>query len=99
MKNQHKTSANYAKQFIKKKGKSSITQIDDSEDLVAGPSFKCKFYEKEHGPNKCLHLQTECHYYYDVGYIVKFCKKKWSLKTSMLKKLVTYTQKISSPIN
>ena len=94
MKNQDKATANYAKRFTKKKDKSSIAQIKDSEDFAAGPSSKCKFCEKEHGPNEYWHLQVECHYCHDVSHIAKFCKKKSSPRTSPPKDLVTCTRTI-----
>ena len=56
MKNHDKATANYAKRFTKKKGKSSISQIEDSEAFAAGPSSKYKFCKKEHRPNECWHL-------------------------------------------
>ena len=99
MKNQDKAIANYAKRFTKKKGKSSVAPIEDSEDFAAGLSSKCKFCEKEHGPNECWHLQAECHYCHDVGHIAKFCKKKSSPKISPPKELVTCTQRIPSPVD
>ncbi len=96
MKNHDKATANYAKRFTKKKGKSPVTQIEDSEDSTISPSSKCKFCEKEHGPNECWHLQAECHYCHDVGHIAKFCKKKSSPRTSLPKNLITCTQSIAS---
>ena len=100
MKNQDKTIANYAKRFTKKKGKSPVSQIEDYKDSAVGPFSKCKFCEKEHGPNECWHLQAECHYCHNVGHIAKFCKKKSTLpRTSPPKELITYTQSILSPVN
>ena len=99
MKNQDKATANYAKRFTKKKGKSHVAQIEDSEDSAAGPSLKCKFCEKENGPNECWQLQAECHYCHDVGHIAKFCKKKSSLRTSPPKEFVTCIQRIPSPVD
>ena len=42
MKNQDKTKANYAKQFIKKKSQ-LLTRVEDSEDSITGSVSKCKF--------------------------------------------------------
>ena len=53
MNNRNKATANYVKQFIKKKVKSLVTQIEDSEDFTISPSSKCKFCKKEHGSNEC----------------------------------------------
>ena len=93
MKNQDKASANYAKQFTKRKGKASVTWAEDFKDPAPSLPSKCKFCEKEHGPNECWQLQAECHYCYDVGHITKFCKKKTSSQTSP-KEVVTCTQNI-----
>ncbi len=76
IKNQDKATANYVQRYTKKKSKFDFAQIEDSDDSATGRSSKCKFCEKEHGPNKCWHLQAECHYCHDVGHIAKFYKRK-----------------------
>ena len=91
MMNHDKATADYAKRFTKKKGKSFITQIEDSEDFTISLSSKCKFCEKDYGPNECWHLQVKCHYCHNIGHIAKFCKKKSSPKTSPSKNLITCT--------
>lgn len=45
--------ANYAKQFLKKKSKLLIMQIDDSDNLVISSSLKYIFYKKGYKPNEC----------------------------------------------
>lgn len=55
IKNHDKTMTNYAKQFPKKKGKPSTA------DFAISLASKCKFYEKEHKPDECWHLQAEYH--------------------------------------
>lgn len=47
IKNYNKATANYAKQFIKEKSKSSIPQIENSENSAAGLSSKYKFCKKK----------------------------------------------------
>ncbi len=83
------------KRYTKKKGKSPVAQIEDSDDSATGPSLKCKFCEKERGPNECWHLRAECYHCHDVGHIAKFCKKKSSLRTSLPKDLATCNRRIS----
>ncbi len=95
MKNHNKTTANDAKRFTKKKGKSLVTQIDNSEDSTISPCSKCKFCEKEDRPNECWHLQAKCHYSHDVRDIAKFCKKKSSPRTSSPKNFITCARSIS----
>ena len=75
MKNQDKAIANYAKQFIKKKSKLTI-RLEDFEDSTTAMVTNCKLSEKKHKPNKCWHLQAECHNCYKTDHIAKFCKKK-----------------------
>ncbi len=99
MKNHDKATANYAKLFTKKNGKSPVTQIEDSKDSTISPSSKCKLYEKEHGPNECWHLQAEYHYCHNVGHIANFCKKKSSSRTSPPKNLIMCTRSISSQVD
>ncbi len=91
MNNHNKATANYAKRFIREKGKSAVTQIRDSEYSTICPSSKYKFCEKENGSNGCWQLQTECHFRHYVGHIAKFCKKKSFPMTSPPKNLITCT--------
>ncbi len=42
-------------------------------------------------PNKCWHLQAECHYCHQIRHIAKFCKKKAAPQAS-LRRVVTYAQ-------
>lgn len=58
MKNHNKATANYIKQFIKKKGKSLISQIKDFENSGIGSFSKCKFCKKVYESNKYWHLQA-----------------------------------------
>lgn len=91
MKNQDKVTVNYAKWFTKKKGKSSIAHIKDSDNSGNSLYFRCKFCKKKHGLSKCWHLQAKCHYYHDVGHITKFYRKKSFPRTSPPKEIITCT--------
>ena len=100
MKNHDKATANYEKQFTKKKGKFSGVQIEDSEDFATSSSSKCKFGEKKYGPNECWQFQAECYYCHDVGNIAKFCKKKSTPRTnSPPKELITCTRRVPSHVD
>ena len=90
MKNQDKATANYAKRFTKKKGKSFTSNPEDSKDSETSSVPRCKFCEKEHALNKCWHLQAECYYCYKTGHIAKFCKKKLTTQTSSMKSSPEY---------
>ena len=99
MKNQDKATTNYANRFSRKKDK-PLTRPEDVEDSTISSSSKCRFCEKEHGPNECWHLQAECHYCHETGHIAKFCKKKASPQASP-RRVVTCIQNIpcfSTPI-
>lgn len=85
IKNQNKATANYAKQFFKKKSKFSTT------DFAIGSASKYKFCEKKYRLDKYWHLQAECHYCHEIDHIAKFYKKKISPQAST-KWLVTCTQ-------
>lgn len=84
MKNHNTATANYTKWFPKKKSKPATADIRNSS------ASKCKFCEKELGPDKCWYLQAECHYYNKTSHIDKFYKKKVSFQTSS-KQLIIYT--------
>ena len=89
IKNEDKTTANYAKRFIKKK-ENLPTRFEDSEDFTTNSISKCKFCDKEQKPNKCRHLQAECQYYHKIGYTAKFFLKKKSFPVGS-RRVVTYT--------
>ncbi len=55
MKNQDKATANYAKQFSRKKSK-LLTRPENAENYIISLSTKCKFWKKDHGPNECWQL-------------------------------------------
>lgn len=97
MKNQDKIIANYTKQFTKKKDKLAVAQIEDFENSEGTSSFRYKFCEKDHRPDKYWQLQAECYYCHKIDHIVKFCKKKSSFQ-AILKRLVTYIQNLLSNI-
>lgn len=53
MRNKDKTTSNNAKQFTKKKTRFALNKFEEFHDPETSLVTKCKFFEKEHGLNKC----------------------------------------------
>ena len=75
MKNWDKTTANYAKYFTRKKGKSFIFKPKNSKNLETSLVSRYKFYKKNYSLNEYYHLEVKYYYCHNISHITKFCKK------------------------
>lgn len=93
MRNQDKTTANYEKQFTKRRLRVTNAKPEEQRDSSNDILNKCKFCRKKNGLNNYWHLQANCYYCNKTSHIATFCKKKAATRTSF-KNIVTYTQSL-----